>query len=87
MKFVYVDNVHILVCSIPPIGCHIISHFSEGICVADPYEMVVKKDFFIDLKLPYSAVRNEQIEIKAILYNYIAMKMKVNVWYFVSLVL
>ena len=39
--------------------------------------MVVKKDFFVDLKLPYSAVRNEQIEIKAILYNYINMKMTV----------
>ncbi|KAL2086305.1 hypothetical protein ACEWY4_017364 [Coilia grayii] len=52
---------------------------THGICVADPYEMVVKKDFFIDLKLPYSAVRNEQIEIKAILYNYINMKMKVRV--------
>ncbi|XP_030635397.1 complement C3 isoform X2 [Chanos chanos] len=43
---------------------------SLGICVADPYEMVVVKDFFIDLKLPYSAVRNEQVEIKAILHNY-----------------
>ncbi|XP_030635399.1 complement C3 isoform X2 [Chanos chanos] len=43
---------------------------SFGICVADPYEMVVMKDFFIDLKLPYSAVRNEEVEIKAILHNY-----------------
>ncbi|XP_030635548.1 complement C3 [Chanos chanos] len=43
---------------------------SLGICVADTYEMVVVKDFFIDLKLPYSAVRNEQLEIKAILHNY-----------------
>ncbi|XP_076135422.1 complement C3-like [Alosa pseudoharengus] len=50
-----------------------------GICVADPYDMVVSKDFFIDLKLPYSAVRNEQIEIKAILYNYIRKKIKVRV--------
>ncbi|XP_063060577.1 complement C3-like [Engraulis encrasicolus] len=52
---------------------------THGICVADPYEMVVKKDFFIDLKLPYSAVRNEQIEIKAILYNYMNKKMRVRV--------
>uniref|UniRef100_A0A4W4GW65 Anaphylatoxin-like domain-containing protein n=1 Tax=Electrophorus electricus TaxID=8005 RepID=A0A4W4GW65_ELEEL len=43
---------------------------THGICVADPYEMVVVKDFFVDLKLPYSAVRNEQLEIKAILHNY-----------------
>lgn len=27
-------------------------------------------DFFIDLRLPYSVVRNEQVEIRAVLYNY-----------------
>lgn len=32
--------------------------------------VIVKKDFFIDLRLPYSAVRDEQLEIKAILHNY-----------------
>ncbi|KAM7141304.1 complement C3 [Molossus nigricans] len=42
----------------------------EGICVADPYEVRVMQDFFIDLRLPYSVVRNEQVEIRAILYNY-----------------
>ncbi|XP_062395867.1 complement C3-like [Sardina pilchardus] len=52
---------------------------THGICVADPFEMIVMKDFFIDLKLPYSAVRNEQIEIKAILYNYNDYKIKVRV--------
>uniref|UniRef100_A0A3Q1IW90 Complement component c3a, duplicate 5 n=1 Tax=Anabas testudineus TaxID=64144 RepID=A0A3Q1IW90_ANATE len=41
-----------------------------GICVADPLEIIVRKEFFIDLRLPYSAVRGEQIEIKAILHNY-----------------
>ncbi|XP_078496172.1 complement C3-like [Lissotriton helveticus] len=41
-----------------------------GICVSNPLEMVVKKDFFVDLKLPYSVVRKEQIEIKAMLYNH-----------------
>ncbi|XP_016517975.1 complement C3-like isoform X1 [Poecilia formosa] len=40
-----------------------------GLCVADPLDIVVRKDFFIDLKLPYSSVRGEQIEIKAILHN------------------
>ena len=50
---------------------------SSGICVAEPYEMIVMKDFFIDLKLPYSVVRNEQIEIKAILYNYNDYEIKV----------
>ncbi|XP_008315469.1 complement C3-like [Cynoglossus semilaevis] len=41
-----------------------------GICVGEPFEVIVRKEFFIDLRLPYSAVRGEQIEIKAILHNY-----------------
>uniref|UniRef100_A0AAR2K8X8 Anaphylatoxin-like domain-containing protein n=1 Tax=Pygocentrus nattereri TaxID=42514 RepID=A0AAR2K8X8_PYGNA len=52
---------------------------THGICVADPYEMVVKKDFFLDLKLPYSAVRNEQLEIKAVLHNFSNKNQKVRV--------
>ncbi|XP_039766219.1 complement C3 [Ornithorhynchus anatinus] len=43
---------------------------TKGICVADPYEITVMQDFFIDLRLPYSVVRNEQVEIRAVLYNY-----------------
>ncbi|XP_041640227.1 complement C3-like [Cheilinus undulatus] len=43
---------------------------THGICVADPLEVIVRKRFFIDLRLPYSAVRGEQLEIKAILHNY-----------------
>ncbi len=45
--------------------------------MADPYEITVRKDFFIDLKMPYSAVRNEQLEIKAVLHNYSNQKLKV----------
>lgn len=41
-----------------------------GICVGKPLEVIVHKEFFIDLRLPYSAVRGEQLEIKAILHNY-----------------
>ncbi|XP_043094012.1 complement C3 [Puntigrus tetrazona] len=52
---------------------------SLGMCVADPYEIIVKKDFFIDLKVPYAAVRNEQLEIKAILHNYSNQKQKTNI--------
>lgn len=48
-----------------------------GICVADPYKIIVAKEFFVDLKLPYSAVRNEQIEIKAVLHNFSNKKQKV----------
>ncbi|XP_075320390.1 complement C3-like [Odontesthes bonariensis] len=43
---------------------------THGICVSDPLEIIVQKNFFIDLKLPYSAVHGEQLEIKAILHNY-----------------
>ncbi len=42
----------------------------KGICVAEPEEIVVYKSFFIDLMMPYSAVRGEQLEIKAIIHNY-----------------
>uniref|UniRef100_A0A8C2A571 Complement component c3a, duplicate 4 n=1 Tax=Cyprinus carpio TaxID=7962 RepID=A0A8C2A571_CYPCA len=52
---------------------------THGICVADVQEMTVVKNFFIDLKLPYSAVRNEQIEIKAIIHNLYSRKVKVRV--------
>ncbi|KAF1388632.1 hypothetical protein PFLUV_G00092310 [Perca fluviatilis] len=44
---------------------------THGICVGEPLEVIVQKEFFIDLRLPYSAVRGEQLEIKAILHNYI----------------
>uniref|UniRef100_A0A8C9XDM5 Complement component c3a, duplicate 5 n=1 Tax=Sander lucioperca TaxID=283035 RepID=A0A8C9XDM5_SANLU len=43
---------------------------THGICVGEPLEVIVRKEFFIDLRLPYSAVRGEQLEIKAILHNY-----------------
>ncbi|XP_032389036.1 complement C3 isoform X2 [Etheostoma spectabile] len=43
---------------------------THGICVAEPLEVVVRKNFFIDLRLPYSAVRGEQLEVKAVLHNY-----------------
>ncbi|XP_051799749.1 complement C3-like [Acanthochromis polyacanthus] len=43
---------------------------THGICVGDPLEVIVRKKFFIELLLPYSAVSGEQLEIKAILHNY-----------------
>ncbi|XP_033961650.1 complement C3-like [Pseudochaenichthys georgianus] len=43
---------------------------THGICVGDSLEVIVRKEFFIDLRLPYSAVRGEQLEVKAILHNY-----------------
>ncbi|KAM9455092.1 complement C3-like [Clarias gariepinus] len=55
---------------------------THGICVSDPYEITVAKLFFVDLKLPYSAVRNEQLEIKAILHNFSNLKQRVRVEFF-----
>lgn len=46
-----------------------VTHYFAGICVSEPLEVIVRKDFFIDLRLPYAAVRGEQIEVKAILHN------------------
>nr|ADU33222.1 complement component c3 [Epinephelus coioides] len=43
---------------------------TNGICVGQPLEVIVRKEFFIGLRLPYSAVRGEQLEVKAILHNY-----------------
>ncbi|KAM4676078.1 A.superbus venom factor 1-like [Discoglossus pictus] len=44
-------------------------HESKGLCVSQPHEIKVSKNVFIDLKLPYSVVKNEQVEIQAIVYN------------------
>ncbi|KAA0721788.1 Complement C3 [Triplophysa tibetana] len=52
----------------------------NGICVATPEEAVVRTDFFIDLKLPYSAVVKEQIEIKAVIHNSITSSKKEKVF-------
>ncbi|XP_018528014.1 complement C3 isoform X2 [Lates calcarifer] len=41
-----------------------------GFCVAEPYKFRAWKRFFVDLKLPYSVARNEQVEIKAVIHNY-----------------
>ncbi|XP_030585760.1 complement C3-like isoform X2 [Archocentrus centrarchus] len=43
---------------------------THGICVSDPLEVFVQKKFFIDLTLPYSAVRGEQLEIKTVIHNH-----------------
>nr|CAQ13355.1 novel protein similar to vertebrate complement component 3 (C3) [Danio rerio]CAQ15376.1 novel protein similar to vertebrate complement component 3 (C3) [Danio rerio] len=42
----------------------------KGVCVAEPYNVRVWKPFFIDLRLPHSVSRNEQVEIKAVIHNY-----------------
>ncbi|XP_023670396.2 complement C3-like [Paramormyrops kingsleyae] len=50
---------------------------TKGFCVADPYNIVARKDFFVDLRLPYSVARNEQVEVKAVIHNYNDQDMEV----------
>ncbi|XP_040484208.1 complement C3-like [Ursus maritimus] len=42
----------------------------QGLCISDPFELTVMKSLFVDLKLPSSVVRNEQVQIQAVLYNF-----------------
>nr|XP_006813172.1 PREDICTED: C3 and PZP-like alpha-2-macroglobulin domain-containing protein 8-like [Saccoglossus kowalevskii] len=41
-----------------------------GMCVAEPFELLAFKEFFIQLSLPYSVIKGEQIEIRAAVFNY-----------------
>uniref|UniRef100_A0A3B4BHG8 Anaphylatoxin-like domain-containing protein n=1 Tax=Periophthalmus magnuspinnatus TaxID=409849 RepID=A0A3B4BHG8_9GOBI len=50
---------------------------NTGICVGKPLDVVVYKEFFLDLKLPYSAVVGEQIELRAIIHNYIQDEVRI----------
>ncbi|XP_030806590.1 complement C4-like [Camarhynchus parvulus] len=51
----------------------------KGFCVADPHSFAVFKDFFVSLRLPYSVRRHEQLEIKAVVYNYLPNDLQVTV--------
>ncbi|XP_063189318.1 complement C4-like isoform X1 [Chroicocephalus ridibundus] len=51
----------------------------KGFCVADPHTFAVFKDFFVSLRLPYSVRRHEQVEIKAVVYNYLPNDLQVTV--------
>ncbi|XP_024207382.2 putative protein C3P1 [Pan troglodytes] len=51
----------------------------QGLCVSDPFELTVMKSFFVDLKLPSSVIRNEQVQIQAVLYNFWDCQAKVRV--------
>ncbi|XP_076841190.1 complement C3-like isoform X2 [Brachyhypopomus gauderio] len=41
-----------------------------GFCVAEPFNVRVWQRFFVDLRLPRTAARNEHVEVKAVLHNY-----------------
>nr|XP_020139392.1 putative protein C3P1 [Microcebus murinus] len=49
----------------------------QGLCGSDPFELTVMKLFFVELKLPPSVVRNEQVQIQAVLYNFRDFQVKV----------
>ncbi|NXO73964.1 CO4A protein, partial [Phainopepla nitens] len=49
----------------------------KGFCVAEPHTFAVFKDFFVSLRLPYSVRRHEQLEIKAVIYNYLPNDLQV----------
>ncbi|XP_036097111.1 complement C3-like [Molossus molossus] len=51
----------------------------QGLCISEPFELIVRKSFFVDLKLPFSVVRNEQVQIQAVLYNFMNRQVKVRV--------
>ncbi|KAJ8256443.1 hypothetical protein COCON_G00185950 [Conger conger] len=42
----------------------------NGFCIAEPQQLKVFQDFFVSVKLPYSVKKNEQLEVKAVVYNY-----------------
>ncbi|XP_049752859.1 complement C5 isoform X2 [Elephas maximus indicus] len=42
----------------------------SGICVADTLKATVFKDVFLEMNIPYSVVRGEQIQLKGTVYNY-----------------
>lgn len=41
-----------------------------GMCIAEPKKIVAFQDVFIDVKMPYNVVKNEQIEIPVTVFNY-----------------
>uniref|UniRef100_A0A8B9THM1 Complement C5 n=1 Tax=Anas platyrhynchos TaxID=8839 RepID=A0A8B9THM1_ANAPL len=49
----------------------------KGICVTAPLEVQVVKDIFLNVYVPYSVVRGEQIELKGSVYNHRASSIKV----------
>uniref|UniRef100_A0A8C3CRL2 Complement C5 n=1 Tax=Cairina moschata TaxID=8855 RepID=A0A8C3CRL2_CAIMO len=48
----------------------------KGICVTAPLEVQVVKDIFLNVYVPYSVVRGEQIELKGSVYNHRASSIK-----------
>ncbi|XP_075733907.1 A.superbus venom factor 1 isoform X4 [Rhipicephalus microplus] len=43
---------------------------SGGVCATNPLEILAMKKFYVEVNVPYSVVKNEQINIPATVYNY-----------------
>ncbi|GFR85504.1 complement component C3 [Elysia marginata] len=50
-----------------------------GLCVAPPLQVTAFRNFFVQLDLPYSVVRLEQVEARATIYNYLPRTLKVRI--------
>lgn len=46
--------------------------------MAEPYNVRAWKEFFVDLKLPRSVAKNEQVEVKAVIHNYADDELRVS---------
>ncbi|XP_013420336.1 venom factor isoform X1 [Lingula anatina] len=52
----------------------------DGLCVTRAHNVTVFKSFFLQLELPYSAIKGEQIEVMATVYNYERVEMRVKMF-------
>ena len=50
----------------------------QGFGLAPPKELVVFQPFFLELSLPYSIIRGENLELKATVFNYQSSCLMVN---------
>ncbi|KAK3801074.1 hypothetical protein RRG08_027278 [Elysia crispata] len=48
-----------------------------GLCVAPPLQVTAFRNFFVQVDLPYSVVRLEQVEARATIYNYLSRTLRV----------
>ncbi|KAL3229477.1 hypothetical protein MRX96_023570 [Rhipicephalus microplus] len=53
---------------------------SGGVCIPQPREVRAFQLFFLQVVLPYSVVRKEQIEVLATVYNYVNETIRCNVY-------
>ncbi|XP_041371088.1 C3 and PZP-like alpha-2-macroglobulin domain-containing protein 8 [Gigantopelta aegis] len=50
---------------------------SQGVCVSKPLELITFKPFFMNVRLPYKAVRLEKVNIRFSVFNYQMRSLKI----------